>query len=121
MSDTGIFITYEEYVALGYTLVPEAKFARFETMARVTVTRFTQDRVAADTLTTENKRGVCELIDLFYGYFNPDAVSPGAITGFTNKSYSESYAAGDAPTFDARVDSVIANYFTQAERFRGVG
>ena len=115
-----MYITFDVYEALGYSLVPELAFERFEAMARLTADRLTMNRLRNATLSDDNKRGVCELIDLHYSDMNPEQAQMGALASFTNMDYSETYATAPTKTLGERIDLVIANYFTRAQRYRGV-
>lgn len=140
------YITFDDYKQLGYTVVPEEQFRRFQAKAEMVVRRRTQNRIAsmkvpepevgdstrrwADIarIAEMNQRGMCELIDLYFLADNPQSEAAKArqvITGFTNQGYGESYM-GEARTDVGlvaperfTVDDIIANFFTPDQRWLG--
>ena len=111
-----MLLTYDEYTGLGYTSVPEAAFERYATMAAQTAKKHTLGRLRPAGLSDVNKRGLCELTELFYR----DATSGivGAVSGFSNGRYSESYAVPEAQAIDALAADIIGLYFTPEQLCR---
>ncbi|GHU57306.1 hypothetical protein AGMMS49975_22630 [Clostridia bacterium] len=114
-----MYLTYDDYTALGYFEVNAAYFPRYEAMAEQTVKRYTQNRITDDNITETNKRGVCEIIEVLYYDANPEKQTA-QVASFSNGRYSESYHLGAAKTTDERVAGLISIYFTQAQLFRGI-
>ena len=112
-----MFVTYDEYTALGYKAVSKADFDRYEAMAAQSVKLYTQDRVTAESLDETNKRGVCEIIDLMQ-----ESTQTGGrtVSGFSNSRYSESYSAEQSKSVDTRVVDAISLYFTTDQTWRGI-
>lgn len=111
-----MLLTYDEYTGLGYTSVPEAAFERYAAMAAQTAQKHTLGRLVPAGLSDVNKRGLCELSELFYR----DATGgiAGAISGFSNGRYSESYAAPEAQTVGTLAAEIIGLYFTPEQLCR---
>jgi len=136
-----MYITFVDYEGLGYAVVPEAQFDRYEARAEQTVRKYTFDRIDnMDTpdgatedvkrIFTMNRRGVCELMDLYFMADNPqseEAQKMQVITGFHNGDYSESYLgaqrsdAKSAAPAQLSVTDVISLHFTVGQKYRGVG
>ena len=123
-----MYITSEDYVALGYTVVPEAQFDRYQARAEAAVRRLTQNRIEA--LSETNKRGVCEIMELYFLGDNPNSELARArlpITSFKNQHYSETRLGSDrgdqkaAAPHQMTVADVMNLYFTPDQLFRGVG
>ena len=128
------YITHEDYTELGYAAVPKPQFPRYEARAELTVRKYTFDRVTdmagESRLAEMNRRGMCELVELYYLADNPrstEAQARQVITGFRNKDYSETYLGSDrgdqqtAAPAQLTVADIIATYFTPEQRYRGVG
>ena len=136
-----MYVTHEEYTRLGYDTVSEDKYPRYAVMADQTVRRYTQNRISVADMnpptsakkdvryTAEtNRRGVCELVDLFFLQNNPSsdaAVAKQPVASYSNRNYSENYAmpsydGGAVATIDQQVADVIATFFTAEQKWRGV-
>lgn len=135
-----MYITYNDYQALGYSTVPGPEFPRYNVMAEALVRKLTQNRIEnmnppndADDETKRvaemNRYGVCEIIDTYYIGNNPKSDAAKArqvITGFTNDKYSESYLgearsdAGMVAPERPDIPSILDTYFTPDQLWRGV-
>lgn len=114
-----MYVTFEQYAELGYSLVPENEFARWEAMSGQFVRKHTFDRVTDSGITESNRRGVCEIADIYYSDAN-QLNRP--IASFSNENYSESYGIPsrlDIPTTTERVTGVLKTYFTADQLWRG--
>lgn len=105
-----MLLTYDEYGAMGYTSIPDALFERYEAMAEGEAQKYTRGRLNAQNITETNKRGLCELADLFYTDATEGITGP--VSSFSNGRYSESYAVGIAHTVNEMVVNIIGLYFT---------
>ena len=124
-----MYINHTDYKALGYTVVPEAQFPRFQARAEQAIRRYTQNRIVEMT-DAMNKRGVCELMDLFWLGDNPNSEEAKArqvVTSFTNQKYRETYLGSDRGDMKAAAPAqlteadVLNIYFTRDQVWRGVG
>ena len=135
-----MYITFEEYKELGYAVVPEAQFGRYQARAEQTVRRYTFERIASmkppDGATEEtrricemNRRGMCEIMDICFLGDNPqseEAQARQVVTSFSNQKYRETYLGSDkgdtgvAAPEQMGVADVIEIFFTAAQRYRGV-
>lgn len=130
-----MYVTKEEYAALGYFSVLNEAFARYEAKAEAIVRRCTFDRISdADMRPGEeaeyevkriaemNQRGVCELMDVFYAQ-DQDVIgeSGAAIKSFSNEGYSETLDSSkcDETAVRQKVLSIVCAYFTPEQRYRG--
>jgi len=60
-------ITLAEYKKLGYRLIPEdGEFMRYMAKAWLTACKYTFNRITAKKLSEYNRRGICELAELYY-------------------------------------------------------
>jgi hypothetical protein len=134
-----MYITFEDYQQLKYSVVPEAEFDRYNARAEARVRRYTFDRIVSmkppddaaedvKRIAELNRRGVCEIIDICFLGDNPqsdEAQAKQVIVSFSNQAYSERYLgsdkgdAGVAAPEQMDVTDVINTYFTSAQRFRG--
>lgn len=104
-----MYLTYEEYAALGGTL-EEAAFPRAELRARKRIDSFTQGRVARmQTPPDEVKAAMAEIIDVEAGFGAAAQAKAPAVTGFSTDGYSESYggAAERADSAQAQLDETV--------------
>ncbi len=119
-----MLITYGDYTGLGYNVIPETAFPRYEALARKAVDKFCFQRVTAESIQEDNKRGMCELAELYYFDKNPQEDDANkVVASFSNNGYSESYASkGTAPakTLETKVYEVIGLFFTAEQLYRGV-
>ena len=123
-----MYVTIDDYKELGYTAVPDMQFARYQMRAEAAVRRYTQDRIRDPT--EQNKRGVCEVMDLYYLGDNPNSDEARAklpIVSFKNQGYSETRLGSDrgdqkaATPTQMTVADVMALYFTPEQLYRGIG
>lgn len=135
------YVTFDEYMALGYSAVPIEQFTRWEMRAESVVRKHTFNRITSADLrppdsandetkriATMNQMGVCELIDAFFAHSEQtkavygDAGAP--ISSFSNEGYSESYANSSSTdstqAINAKIGEIIGAYFTQEQLYRGV-
>lgn len=136
-----VYVTFNEYQALGYNAVTDANdFSRYELPAEQVVRRYTQNRISdvdlhppdsADAETKRvaelNQRGVCEMVDALYANENPSsdfAKKRTPIIGFSNAKYSETYALrtqGSAETtLEQEQTAIMGMYFTDDQLWRGL-
>ena len=135
------YITFEDYQALHYNAVPEAQFDRYNARAEQTVRRYTQQRIATmqppDDATDDdvrimkmNRRGMCELIDLYFLGDNPNsdaAKDKVPVVSFKNQNYSETRLGSDrgdqkaATPNQMTVADVMNLFFAPSQTWRGVG
>lgn len=135
-----MYITHDDYKALGYTVVPDSEFDRYNVRAEALVRKVTQNRIATMTPSEEadtdaarivdlNRRGVCELIDLMWLADNPQSDAAAArqvVTSFSNQEYSERYLGSDrgdaaaASTGQNGINDVLNLYFTPQQLWRAV-
>lgn len=125
-----MYVTYEEYKALGYDAVGADAFERYEAMAEAVVRRFTGGRISdgemrpaqdadveAKHRAALNQRGICELAELYHNRQKAGV----DVVSFNNEGYAETYAgpkeAGEA--FAAEAAGIVAAYFTAEQRYRG--
>ena len=114
-----ITISFTEYTTLGYTLITKESFKRYIAKAILTAVRFTFERLTDKNITEHNKRGICEIAELFY---SDDKQINKPLSGFTNNNYSESYglsSAEQAKTIEDRAYSIMQIYFTCEQLYRG--
>lgn len=103
------YLTFAEYTALGYNVVTNATFPRYERKARMRIDDETQSRLVDNAEQSENvKYCVAELIEL---YAWNDAITAGkVVTGVSNDGVSESYSAfGAAELKAAEHDICVQN------------
>lgn len=113
-----MYLTYDEYISLGYSEVSEQEFKRFEIMARKQVDKYTFNRVTAENITDDNKQGMCEIIDIFKKDIE---TQDGELVSFSNNGYSESYSgASQEQTASDKNMNIIYSYFTQEQLYRGI-
>jgi hypothetical protein len=88
------WLTYDNYSLMGYALVSEIEFDRFETMAEATINRYTQNKFKDTELTKYQLYGVAEVTNMLYRQMSVVTETSGgqAIQSFSNQKYSESYA-----------------------------
>ena len=113
-------ITYIEYTNFGYSLIPEAEFERYAARAFLTAIKYTFNRLDKDNLTEYNKRGLCELAELFYS----DAKQINKpLLSFQNGNYSEMYglpSTTNIQTIDDNAYAIVRTYFTSEQLCRAV-
>lgn len=112
-----MYIEYMDYLELGYTLVSDEQFDRYERMACKAVEKETFERVDSTNITDDNKRGICELIDLYYNESN-QLNKP--VVSFSNNGYSETYGNSNQRAIANKVSDIIKLYFTYEQLYRGV-
>jgi len=116
-----MYVTYREYQNLGYSLIPENEFSRYATMAEKSAGRFIpknkKDKRGRIAVTKDNKRGLCEIADLYYG---EKSQTNRKIAGFSNENYREQYFEGARLSIREQVREILGIYFTQEQLYRGV-
>jgi len=130
------YITFEDYKALGYDIAPEGRFERYTARAEAVVRKYTFARIEAmhppESATDEqkriaelNRRGMCELTDLYYLADNPNgekAREMQAVTSFSNGGYSETRAgAGTNTEAQMGIAEIMSLFFTPEQLYRGIG
>ncbi|MCL2772345.1 MAG: hypothetical protein FWD71_03255 [Oscillospiraceae bacterium] len=111
-----MYITYGDYQNLGYSSVPREEFKRYSNMAEKTARRFAAGHKVA-YVSCDNKRGLCEIADLYYAERN-QLNRP--VSGFSNENYREQYFQGDQVSFARQVWELLCMYFTPEQLYRGV-
>jgi len=117
------YVSYTDYTVLGYRDIPEAEFPRWVAKAEGFVRLRTFNRITAENITGPNKRGVCEIADVFFACSRPAVGGCGVpLASFSNEGYSETYltgaAAGDLQS--QRLRMCVDMYFTPEQLYRGV-
>lgn len=122
-----MYVKYSDYILLGYSIVPENEFPRFQAMAEQIIRRHTSNRITDDNITEMNKRGVCEIIDEYYIDKNPQVDNENKVlASFTNEGYNEVYvprkqaSADTIKTTKEAVVELIYDFFTAEQWYRGV-
>jgi len=139
-----VHITFDNYTDLGYGTVPESGFLRYAASAENTIRRrilfrpFISADDAPDTYNLndpaywaeQNKRGICEVIDLMFLKENPNsdaAKSRRTINSFQIGDYSEDYGSprferdnSQAQSSGDPANDVIMSFFTPGQTFKGV-
>lgn len=122
-----MLVTFEEFKALGYFSVPEAMWQRYEAEGRTLVHSHTFGRVTLETMTEDNKRGICKLAEFYYYEDHPAEDNANKqLSSFTNGSYGEVYVQPkqqSAETVKSREEvaaEIVSRYFTQEQLWRGV-
>lgn len=113
-------ITYTEYAKLGYSTIPKDEFSRYEAKAALTAHKYTFGRLNRTKLTESNRRGICELADLYY---SEDNNLNRKVSGFTTNKYSETWAVrgGDSlPSAEQSAYALMQIYFAAELLYRGV-
>lgn len=108
-----MYVSFSEYVRLGYSTVSENEFSPWQYKAEIIVRRRTFGRITEDNITDTNKRGVCELIELLY---SKERQINKRVQTFSNKGYRETRMATGGLT----ENDIISLYFTSAQCRRGV-
>ena len=132
-----MIVTFKEYKAFGYDLIPKKVFPKIITRAGLTVEQRTLGRVTEEWLANpgadippelvkRNKRGICEIADLYFTLQNKPVGEAGAvIKSFSNEGYSETLAdtTGESSrlVLENDVAAVMDIFFTPEQLFRGVG
>ena len=115
-----MYVTYRDYQKLGYSAIPENDFPRYAAMAAKSVKRFISGKnkdKAKNKFNKDNKRGLCEIADLYYGEKNQ---TNRQIAGFTNDDYREQYFEGARLSLREQIWEIMGMYFTQEQLYRGV-
>ena len=113
-----MYITYRDYQNLGYSVIPESEFSRYANMSEKVARRFMAGyTINAINITDENKRGLCEIADLFYAEQN-QINRP--LAGFGNDNYREQYFEGLHLSLPEQVWNIVRIYFTREQLYRGV-
>ena len=113
-----IMVTYKEYKNLGYSAVPKEQYARYADMAKSSVMKYTNRRFwRADKLSHENKRGFCEICDLYYCEINQ---TDRKLAGFSNDNYREHYFGEDRLSLNKRIYFTMQIFFTREQLCRGI-
>jgi len=112
-----MYITYGDYKKLGYTLIPKAEFSRYAAMAAKSVRRFISGKSKDIKNNKDNKRGLCEIAELYYGEKNP---ANRRLAGFSNDTYREQYFEGARLSLREQIWEIIGMYFTQEQLYRGI-
>ena len=126
-----MYITYGDYKKLGYTLIPKAEFSRYAAMASKSIKRFISGKSknikdikdiknskdSINTFSKDNKRGLCEIAELYYGEKNP---ANRRLAGFSNDTYREQYFEGARLSLREQIWEIMSMYFTQEQLYRGI-
>lgn len=122
-----MYIQYPDYVSLGYSLIPENEFPRYQARAEQIVRRRTSDGLTEDDITEANKRGLCEIADEYYIEKNPQIDNENKVlSSFSNEGYSETYvqrkqaSADTIKTTEDTVNDLTNTWFTAEQLYRGV-
>ncbi|WP_066689073.1 head-tail connector protein [Christensenella intestinihominis] len=131
-----MYVTHEDYTELGYNVVPKETFIRYEAKAEAVVRKYTFDRITDESLHPEgtadaeerriaemNRRGICELAELFYLQGKSVTGESGAaIKSFSNEGYSETLdtSGHDEVTVQRKTVNIVRTYFTAEQLYRGV-
>jgi len=114
-----ITISFTEYTTFGYLLISKNDFKRYIAKAILTAVRFTFERLTEYNITEHNKRGICEIAELYYKTENQIDLP---LSGFSNNGYSEQYvnpASATTQTVKEKAYGIMQIYFTSAQLFRG--
>ena len=111
-----MYITYGDYQSLGYSAVPKKEFKRYSVMAEKTARRYAAGHKIVN-VSSDNKRGLCEITDLYYAEKN-QLNRP--VSGFSNENYREQYFQGERVSFARQVWEALCIYFTPEQLYRGV-
>jgi len=65
----------------------------------------------------DNKRGLCEIADLYYAEKN-QINRP--VAGFSNENYREQYFQGEQVSLARQVWELMSMYFTKEQLYRGI-
>lgn len=120
-----IYISYEDYTIMGYALVPEEDFNRWEMKAAHIVMKYTFNRITIDNITETNKYGIAELIDAIYKSDKAtNAIinaAGGHVLSFSNQQYSESYEStiDITKSLMGQIQSIMGQYFAADQTYRG--
>lgn len=125
---------YEEYIELGFSLVPEGAFPRHimaafssalaETLGRINIEWFTEPEEENAALVDRNKIGLCELADQDYRLNSVAVGETGTpIISFRNESYEEKYvsAFGLAESRKRELKRIMSMYFSSEQLSRAMG
>ena len=118
-----MYVTYGDYKKLGYSSVPKEQFARYSVMAEKTAKKFAAGHKFASrssggaNISIENKRGLCEIIDLYYSEKNQTNKS---VAGFSNENYREQYFQSEQISLSRQIWDILSVYFTKEQLYRGV-
>ena len=111
-------ITYKEYKNLGYTAVPKDQYARYADMAKNSVMKYTTRRLwESAAFSDDNKRGFCEICDLYYAEINQTGKR---IVSFSNDSYKEQYSSEPVVSLEKRIYKIMLIYFRRDQLYRGI-
>ena len=114
-------ITLAEYKKLGYSIMPEGgEFTRYMAKAWLTARKYTFDRINVKKLSEYNRRGICELAELYYC---DDKQINKPVLSATNQNYTEVYglpSQTNIQTAEDRAYEIIRTYFTREQLYRGV-
>ncbi|MCL2311168.1 MAG: hypothetical protein FWC41_01575 [Firmicutes bacterium] len=125
-------LTYDNYVELGFDIIPEENFDRFSVMASLYVDRITMNRLYSEKPSYNNLLGIAEIADFFYREYQADLLlqeqlasnNGRLISGFKNDTYSESYAVDTRSESDKIADRNAKlreyhKYFQLSQLYRG--
>jgi hypothetical protein len=120
-----MYVSYGEYTGFGFSAVLENEFNRYETRAAKAADKYCFNRLSAETLTEDNKKGICEITELFYFEDNPQLNKTNKIvSSFNNNGYSENYKIQSAKSTEVGVEGRIRDlmrlFFTKEQLYRGV-
>jgi hypothetical protein len=133
-----LHVTYEQYLAMGYSAVPENTFTTLISRAGLYAETITlgrarwsytplpdqDDAPEVAALRERNMRGICELADLYHRSEAAVGENGAAIIAFTNEGYRETYESGSrgqgVVLLQYRLATIINAFFTTAQRSRRV-
>ena len=131
-----MFVSFREYVNFGYETIPKEQFERFInkagyltekwTLGRVTDASLNPARKIRDALVQRNKRGICELAELYFRKESRALGEAGSyIQSFSNEGYSETVAdagaVNTAVAFEVESAAIFDTYFTPEQLCRRAG
>jgi hypothetical protein len=118
-----MYVTYDQYTAMGYYAIPEYDFPRWALKAEQTVRSNTFDRITDENITELNRAGVCEIAETLYAVKRVLAVNEAGqiVSSYTNHKYAESYVtpAEAQAAFDRLMADILDIYFTPEQLYRG--
>ena len=109
-----IAINYEDYKNFGYSIIPEEEFDRYFDMAVKTIRKYIK---SFKEIAEENKRCICEIIDILYAEHNN---LNRQLAGFSNENYREQYFVETVLSAEQKIFETLRLYFTNEELYRGV-
>ncbi|MCL2547101.1 MAG: hypothetical protein FWE06_07930 [Oscillospiraceae bacterium] len=114
------YLTYKAYKKKGGVTVAKGEFERWQAMAEAHVRLYTSGRLDDTALTSKQKRGMVEIIDLLH---NDGKQLNRRLMSFSNGQYTETYGLPSRTTTmntQQEIGALLRLYFTQAQLYRGV-